>query len=161
MAIMSGCSAPKSTGSDAPPDDFAVSITVYSPLDDPTLATGVRRPFRPGRYLVEADGSVRGVVAVDADEATYPAIARRVGPREIDRLWSLVLGAGLARSDHDGRIGSESAVTPVFDRTVAVVSVQHDGRRDTTMVPLDDGTADAQAALLLVDEVAALSYMRP
>lgn len=145
---------------DAVPGDLTISVTVYSEFEDPELIARLERWRRPARYVIEPDWLLRSAVGAGARQSQFPAGTRQLDQAQIERLWRAITQSGLLRGDHPGAIASEQTATPPAIGTTAIVAISHNGKADARRVVLDAGNADAQAVAGLVDQLAALSWIR-
>ncbi len=160
--VGAGCSSgtPKAAVPDAMPEDFGVAVVVYSPELDATIVGGMPRAMRPARYIVEPERTLRAAVGAGADVETFPPATRQLDEGQVEALWRVVKQGGFAREDHPREVPNEMAYQAGFGRPVALITVTHSRRRQTAAIPLDAGDADAQAALLLVDQLAEWAWVR-
>ncbi|MCC6286099.1 MAG: hypothetical protein IT439_12505 [Phycisphaerales bacterium] len=162
LGVCSGCAAaPPPADASGRPADFAVSITVISTQDDPTLISALPRQMRPARYVIEADGSLRAAVGAGATPDIRPALTRRLDSAQMARLWRLIEESGFAEPEGASRLASEAAASELYAATTAVMSVTHAGTRAASAIDLEGGGAEAEAAALIVDQIAAWAWVRP
>lgn len=177
-ALLAGCQGPFSFEKDdeprsvavdqsSPPADFAVAVTIYSPLTDPAEINASARILRPARYIVEPDGVLRASVGSGSRESTFPPIARRLSEEQIEALWRAIRDSGLLSPDSPRRIGSgEGYVPPSLDAeraTTAVLYCAQNGDRGWWAVTIagDGVDVDALSTLAtrqLVERLARLSW---
>lgn len=157
-----GCAAaPPPADASGRPSDFALSITVISSQDDPTLISALARPMRPARYVIESDGSLRAAVGAGATPDFRPALTRRLDVAQMARLWRLVEESGFTEQESPARLSSEAAASDLYTSTTAIMSVTRSGRRIASAIDLEAAGAESQAAALIVDQVASWAWIRP
>ncbi len=160
FALGSCASTPSVGAGDAVPGDLAISVTVYSEYDDQELIARLERWRRPGRYIVEPDWLLRSAGGAGVEESEFPPGIRQLDRAQVERLWRAIAQSGLLREGHPDAIASEQTATPPAIGTTAIVAISHNGTTDARRVALDAGNADAQAVAGLVDQLAALSWIR-
>lgn len=156
-ACLAGCRAsPKVPveALDEPPRDFALAVTVVSPLGD-----DAERALRPAKYIVEADGVLRASVGPGSNTETFPPRTRQLTPRQHDQLWRAVRETGLLAPDHPARVGDPSVVPPNPRRPGATIFVAAEGQRRYWLVALDEQDPDAAGVRLLIDRLASLAWV--
>ncbi|MEZ6233937.1 MAG: hypothetical protein R3B68_07085 [Phycisphaerales bacterium] len=138
------------------PGDFGLAITVLATRDEP----GLPRPQRPAQYILEPDGTLRVAVGAGVDPGTFPPRTRRLDPRQVERLWTLVESAGLA-ADAAGTpvsgAGPGPSAVPSPPDGWAYVDVAASGQRHQRAIQLESNPA-AQG---VIDELASLAWIRP
>lgn len=166
IALAQGCAqrqpAPERAADigEALPGDLTISVTVFSEHEDPELIARLERWRRPARYIVEADWLLRAALGPGARESTFPTGTRQLTREDVEGLWRTLRGGGLLRIDHPARVGSVERVGAPPLGTTALVQVVHHGRVDSRRISMETGDADALAASALVDQLAALSWIR-
>ncbi len=86
LADAGGCSsrtAAPLNGTKTPPD-FALNVLVRGPLDE------TNRLRQTSRYVLESNRTLRATRGRGAIPLTYPPIARRLGPAQVESLVRLV-----------------------------------------------------------------------
>src|SRR5690606_9245979 len=111
------------------PGDFAVAITVYSPVTDAAGVDTLPVRLRPARYVLEPDGVLRAQVRPQLTEDTYPPRIRTLSGEQVDRVWRLVGAGPFTNPDEPTRIGGPVEVEPAPDRTDAVIYIADDHSR--------------------------------
>jgi len=150
--LLPACGATRHTDTSTP-GDFALGITVLGARD----AQRLPRAQRPVQYLLEADGVLRVAVGAGVDHTTYPPRVRRLSARQTDRLWSLVQAGDFQNADHPAHIDDLTAFRPTPRDGWALLDVSAAGQRSTLALRLEDDPAAAQ----VIDELAALAWIRP
>ncbi|MBX3382217.1 MAG: hypothetical protein KF864_01785 [Phycisphaeraceae bacterium] len=83
-----GCAAPRAVTSQAPPPDFALSLTINTPA-------GADATLSPAWFIVDCDGSLRAALGARTAQSPVPARVRRLSPTEMQHLWNLTRSAGV------------------------------------------------------------------
>lgn len=160
LAALCGC---RSTGTpvdpDRAPEDFALAVTVYPPQGvDPE---DLPRAQRPAHFLLAADRVLHAAVGPGVDPGQLPPPTRRVDAVELDRLWRLVDESDMLREDNPFAVAAPRLYRRFDTRATALVEVTARGRTRAVAIDLEAEDVDSGAALLLVDRLAALSWIRP
>lgn len=135
------------------PGDFALGVTVLGTADRASLP----RSQRPGRYVLETGGVLRAAVGAGVQASTYPARVRRLGARQVERMWMLVEAGGYLEEGHAGRVEDVAGFRPTPRDGWAVVEVTAKGRRRAVAVRVEEDAGTAR----MVDELAGLAWIRP
>ncbi len=160
-ALLVSCAAPKTESAEAGlPGDLALSVTVYSEYQDPELIARLERWRRPGRYVIEPDWLLRSAIGAGARESEFPPGTRQLDREQVESLWRAISQSGLLREQHPDAIPSEQTASPPAIGTTAIIAISHNGSTDARRIVFDSGGADAQAVAGLVDQLAALSWIR-
>lgn len=160
LAASVGCRATGSiVDADRAPEDFAIAVTVYPPegVDPEELP----RAQRPGHYLVAADRVLHAAVGPGVDPGQFPRPVRRVDAVELDRLWRLVDESGMLREDNPFAVAAPRLYRRFDTRATALVEVTALGSTRAVAIDLEAEDIDSGSALVLVDRLAALSWIRP
>ncbi len=160
--VLGACASSGERSSDdgAPPADFALSVTVFSEVDDPELIARLERWRRPARFVLEADWRLRAAQGPAVAPDLFPPIIRRLRHEQVGDLWRLVRAGDLLREDHPAAVPGEAVATIPPLGTTALIAVTHDGTVRTRRIAVDAGDADALAASALVDRLAELCWIR-
>lgn len=145
------------------PEDFALAVTVFPPEDsiDPVGLEDLPRAQRPAHYLIGADGVLHTSVGLGVSPARVPRPTRRVPAEERDRLWRLVDESGILREDNPFAVDAPLLYQRFDRRSTALVEVTGGGTTEAVAIDLEAQDPDSSAAWLLVDRLAALSWIRP
>ena len=118
---------------------------------------GRARAQRPAQYILEPDGTLRVAVGAGVDPGTFPPRTRRLDPRQVERLWTLVESAGLASDAPSGDAGPGPSAVPSPPDGWAYVDVAASGQRHQRAIQLES----SPAAQGVIDELASLAWIRP
>lgn len=154
-AFLAACGATRHPVSGVP-GDFGLAITVLASRDEPGLA----RAQRPAQYILEPDGTLRVAVGAGVDPGTFPPRTRRLDPRQVERLWTLVESAGLAADAAGTTVsgaGPGPSSVPSPPDGWAYVDVAASGQRHQRAIQLESNPA-AQG---VIDELASLAWISP
>jgi hypothetical protein len=140
----------------ARPNDFTLAMSVYAPAG--TQESKLPRSLKPGRYVLEPDGALRG--GSGAKAPAYPPIARQLTPEQMDQIWRLVRDSELLDPDNPARVDDPSAISVSPDRVMATVYLAAAGTRRSLRVLMDRGSPTAMAAEQLADRLAEMAWVR-
>ncbi|MFG0286153.1 MAG: hypothetical protein ACF8R7_17185 [Phycisphaerales bacterium JB039] len=141
------------------PGDFAVGVTIYSPVTDPRGLGDLPPHLRPSRYVLEPDGALRAQVRPGLREQDYPPRIRQLSGEQVDRIWRLVADSPFANRAEPTRIGGPFEVEPSPDRTDALIYVADGESRRFYRVNLLGASEPSQAAAELIDRLARLAWV--
>jgi hypothetical protein len=116
LASAPGCASRESRIAEAAkapaaPADFALAITVVTPIKSATQPQTLPRSQRPARYILEPDGTLRIALGGGSTTTTYPPPTRLLSSARREDVWNLVKAAGLLEPEVPGRLrGSDSSV---------------------------------------------------
>lgn len=170
IVVLGACSSDgqqRSAGtSRAVPGDFALEVTVYSPPVPAARIEDLPRTTRPGRYVLEADGTLRSVHGPESDRWPFVPMTRQLTPMQREHVWRLARDAGLLDTDHPGRLESAGAAIIGRSQPTAIIETVGLGRRLVMAVALDrpDGSslvAADDATTRLIDRLAQLAWQAP
>lgn len=164
-AAMSACSPPASPDTalrgaltlEEPPPDFALAVTVNAPAGAHRNPE-VPRWRRPARYIVEADRELRAATGPGVDQETFPRRTRRLTHDQTKSVWRLLRDSGFLDASHPAIVGMVPQRYDELD-TRYVVSYTVRGVTRTLVIDADTPTVDAEAASLLVDQLARLAWI--
>jgi hypothetical protein len=141
------------------PGDFAVAITIYSPVTDPAGLDTLPVRLRPSRYVLEPDGALRAQVRPRLTEDDYPPRIRQLSGEQVDRIWRLVSAGPFADPDEPTRVGGPMKAPPAPDRTDAVISIADQKSRRFYRVNLLGASEPSRAAAELIERLAQLTWL--
>lgn len=141
------------------PGDFAIAITVYSPVTSAAGLDALPVRLRPARYVLEPDGALRARVRPRLTEDDYPPRIRTLSGEQVDRVWRLASAGPFANPDEPSRIGGPVEVTPAADRTDAVIYIADAHSRRFYRVNLLGASEPARAAAELIERLAQLAWV--
>lgn len=165
VALLAACAGPDRLDEqpDLPaphaPGDFAVAITIYSPVTDPGGLDTLPARLRPSRYVLEADGALRAEVRPGLTADDYPPRIRHLSGEQMDRIWRLVSAGPLADPDEPARIGGPVEVEPSPGRTDAIIYIADDHSRRFYRVNMLGASEPSRAAAELVERLAQLAWV--
>lgn len=90
--------------SDVPPDDFAISVTVYA-RPGASRRAALPPEKRPARYILEPDWILRTQSGAGVGEQTYPSRTRQLTRTQVIGLWRELRQSGLTNINHSAIVG--------------------------------------------------------
>ncbi len=135
------------------PGDFALGVTVLGTREAPRQP----RSQRPAQYILEADGVLRVAIGAGVDPATFPPRVRRLSARQTDRLWTLAQAGNFTSPDHPARLSDITSFRPTPREGWAILDISANAQRQALAVRVEEDAAATQ----LIDELAALAWIRP
>jgi hypothetical protein len=161
-AVLCGCSSQRADplAFASAPADFAIAATVYAPSVPEREIDSLPRPFRPARYLVEADNTLRAATGKGSNETTHPPITRTLPSVEVERLWATVRDSGLLDTGSYGRLRTPEEFVPSGRRPSVLIYVAFGGERRYYGLPLSGSSPEGRRAREIVDRLALLAWVR-
>lgn len=153
---------------DNPPADFWLGVTVLRPVPLGAIINARTEPPnstipRPARYIVEADAILRVAIGYGATEKTFPPETRQLTPQQLADIWQLLRDSALVDPDHPDRTGRIPELEE-FSRTTqgrGGYSVSFCIAGDRRILAIDEASPAAADARRLVDQLAALAWIKP
>jgi len=153
---------------DHPPGDFWLGVTVLRPIPLGAIINARTEPAnstipRPARYVVEADAILRVAVGYGATEKTFPPETRQLTAQEFADIWQTLRASALVDPDHPGRTGKLPELEE-FSRDTqgrGGYSVSFCIAGDRRILAIDEASPAAADARRLVDQLAALAWIKP
>ncbi len=141
------------------PGDFALGVTIYSPVTDPRGLDDLPPRLRPSRYVLEPDGALRAEVRPRLRAEDYPPRIRQLSGEQVDRIWRMVAGGPFADPAEPARVGGPIDATPAPDRTDALIYIADDHPRRFYRVNLLGASEPSRAAGEVIDRLAQLAWV--
>jgi hypothetical protein len=158
----------------AAPADFALAITVVTPIKSATQPQTLPRAQRPARYILEPDGTLRIALGGGSTSTTYPPPTRLLSDARREDVWNLVKAAGLLEPEVPGRLRGTDTSVPLGTQTggepismldptaaapktpTALIVLSANGVRDFYRIAFDESPNLAT----LTDRLAAYGWVR-
>ena len=153
LAPLGGC-AGTLTIPEQRPSDYALVLTVYPAENDEGESAGDAQPFHPARYALEPDGLLRAEVGSGVAEPSFPPIARRLEPSQIETLYGHTRLLDLDQPDSFAvPVPGPQVYQPPAGRPVALIEIASSGLARAFEIDTTDS-----AALPLIRELERLTW---